>query len=122
MPDHEMPPDSLPVTPDVTAVNPEASGLAPVPLVQEEYEPTEEEAARMRGLLDASDDDEAHVDEHEAASLPVAAYTWCELEAKIDWIWKRERSALNNRSVHFLNAIRLRIHEMAEAEKTEAML
>lgn len=52
----------------------------------------------------------------------LAAHTWVELETKIDWIWKRERSALNNRSVHFLNAIRLRIHEMAKIEKTEALL
>lgn len=99
--------------PDVTATDPEASGLPPVPEVQEEYEPTADDVAAFSGALE--------VEEEKADEAPEPP-TWCELEEMLGYVWMRDRNAMSNRSVHFLNAVRLRIKELAKEERTAAML
>lgn len=127
---------------------PEVGGLAPVPEVQEEYEPTEEEAARMQGILDAPDEDAQARSDAETEATPDEpvpplgwsvddlakvepcttsegmphGMTWCKLEKMVGQIWMRDRNALTPRSVHYLSVIRDVIKEGAKREKTEAML
>lgn len=111
---------------------PEVGGLDPVPEVQEEYQPTEEEAARMKTILDApeEEDEEEEVDIETQIPAPPAPEpepeqdqtSWSELSEMMGFIWMRDRNSLNPRSVHFLSIIRKRLKEMAEAEKTAAML